>query len=73
MPSMRWIPTPSGPMRLSALANRYGLAPSTLSHRLDRFGETSTGLARALATGLMSREQSGRMGAARSPWRSGYR
>lgn len=72
MPSARWITTPSGPMRLSALANRYGIAPSTLGHRLDRFGETPTGLARALATGLMSREQAGRVGAARSPWRSGY-
>jgi len=67
----RWITTPSGPMRLSALAYCYGLAPSTLSHRLDRFGETSTGLARALATGIMSREQAGRIGAARSPWRPG--
>jgi len=55
--------------RLTELARRYHLAPGTLSGRLSRFGETATGITRALATGIMSREQAGRIGASRSPWR----
>lgn len=55
--------------RVSHLARAYGLAPRTLDHRIERFGETSTGIARALATGLMSCAMAGRIGATRSAWR----
>lgn len=55
--------------RLTELAKTYQLAPTTLYRRLERFGETSSGIVRALTTGVMSREQSGKIGAARSPWR----
>lgn len=55
--------------RLTELARTYQLAPATLCRRLERFGESTTGIVRALTTGIMSREQAGKIGAARSPWR----
>ena len=55
--------------RLTELAQAYQLAPTTLYHRLERFGDSASGIARALTTGIMSREASGRLGASRSPWR----
>lgn len=55
--------------RLTELAQAYQLAPATLWRRLERFGETSSGIVRALTTGIMSREQAGKLGASRSPWR----
>ncbi|MCB1771956.1 MAG: hypothetical protein KDJ31_19990 [Candidatus Competibacteraceae bacterium] len=69
MPATRFIRYDNHEWRLSQLARRYHLAPGTLSRRLDRFGETATGIARALATGILTREQSGRRGALKSPWR----
>jgi hypothetical protein len=54
---------------VTGLARRYGLPPSTLRHRVERFGATATGIQRALATGIMTREQAGRRGAERSCWR----
>lgn len=55
--------------RFGALADANHLARGTLHKRLERFGETPTGIARALATGIMDRSQSGRAGACKSPWR----
>jgi hypothetical protein len=69
MPAIRFIHYNDRDWRLTELARRYHLPPGTLSNRLDRFGETATGIARALATGIMTREQAGQRGASRSPWR----
>lgn len=55
--------------RVVDLARDYQLNPSTLHRRLDRFGETATGIHRALATGLLNCIQSGQRGARISPWR----
>ncbi|MCU0806374.1 MAG: hypothetical protein MUC53_00020 [Candidatus Contendobacter sp.] len=55
--------------RLTELARAYQLAPTTLYRRLERFGESASGIVRALTTGIISREAAGRLGAARSPWR----
>lgn len=55
--------------RLTELAKAYQLAPTTLWRRLERFGESTTGIVRALTTGVMNHEQAGRLGATRSPWR----
>ncbi len=48
--------------RFTELARSHHISPGTLYHRLERFGETATGIARALATGIMSREQAGKRG-----------
>lgn len=69
MPAIRFIRYDNRDWRLSELARRYHLAPGTLSGRIARFGETATGISRALATGVMSRAQAGQRGASRSPWR----
>ncbi len=55
--------------QLTHLARAYQLAPTTLYRRLERFGESASGIHRALATGIVSREAAGRLGASRSPWR----
>lgn len=55
--------------RLTELAHAYQLAPTTLWRRLERFGETSSGIVRALTTGIMSRSESGKRGAEKSPWK----
>lgn len=55
--------------RISELARRHKLAVGTLSGRLARFGESAFGIQRALATGIMTREQAGQRGALRSSWR----
>lgn len=52
------------------LARVHGLPPSTLHNRLNRFGATATGIARALATGTMSASRAGSIGASRSYWRN---
>ncbi len=54
---------------LTELARAYQLAPTTLYRRIERFGDSASGLARALTTGIVSREAAGRLGASRSPWR----
>lgn len=54
---------------LTELARVYQLAPTTLYRRLERFGESASGIHRALTTGIVSREAAGRLGASRSPWR----
>lgn len=69
MPARRFITTASGQWSISELAQRHHLAPGTLSQRLNRFGGTATGIQRALATGIMTRQQAGQIGASRSPWR----
>lgn len=48
--------------RFIDLARSHHINPGTLYNRLERFGETATGIARALATGVMSREQAGKRG-----------
>lgn len=48
--------------RFVDLARSHHISPGALYHRLERFGETATGIARALATGIMSREQAGKRG-----------
>lgn len=48
--------------RFVDLARSHHINPGTLYHRLERFGETATGIARALATGIVSREQAGKRG-----------
>ena len=69
MPSPRFIIWDGTVWTIRRLALAYHLAPSTLGHRLDRFGQTTTGIQRALATGLIDCREAGRRGAARSPWR----
>lgn len=69
MPKQRFIEFEGRTWRLGALAQSRGLACGTLAARIERFGETATGIARALATGLMSREAAGKRGADRSSWR----
>lgn len=66
---MRFIEFDGRNWRLSELARSHGLTPGTLHGRLARFPATSTGIARALATGIQTREQAGRAGAKKSPWR----
>lgn len=53
---------------LRHLASAHGIAPGTLYYRLRVLGETPTGIARALATGIVSRSEAGRRGALASPW-----
>lgn len=65
----RFVEYDSRTWRLSELARAYHIPRGTLRGRLERFGETATGISRALATGIMTREQAGRIGASRSPWR----
>lgn len=69
MPKSRFINYDGQDWRLSDLASAYRISPATLYRRLERFGETTTGITRALCTGIMSREAAGRRGASRSPWR----
>lgn len=69
MPRKRFIEYQGQAWRLTHLAREHGLAPATLAARLDRFPQTSTGIRRALSTGLISPSVSGRMGALRSSWR----
>ena len=66
---MRFIEYQGSRWRLTALARSHHLDPATLWRRLERFGETPTGIQRALATGIMTRSAAGRRGAERSPWR----
>lgn len=66
---MRFIQWENRDWSLSDLARRYRLPTGTLSKRLSRFGETATGIQRALTTGIMTASQSGRIGAMRSSWR----
>lgn len=65
----RWIEWQGEHWHLATLAHVHHLAPATLFRRLERFGETPTGIQRALATGIMTREAAGKRGAERSPWR----
>lgn len=69
MAAPRFILYDNRPWRISELARHHHLAVGTLSGRLARFGESATGLQRALATGIMSRRQAGQIGASRSCWR----
>lgn len=69
MPAPRFISWEGQEWTITRLATAYRLAPSTLAHRLERFGQTVTGINRALATGIMDCRAAGRRGASRSPWR----
>lgn len=66
---MRFIEYEGSLWRLTALARSHHLAPTTLAHRLERFGATPTGIRRALSTGIIDCREAGRIGASRSPWR----
>ena len=66
---MRFIEYENRPWRITELARAHRLPVGTLAGRIRRFGETATGISRALATGVMTREAAGRRGASRSPWR----
>ena len=68
MPTRRFILWEGHRWTLSRLAHAYHLAPSTLNHRLERFGETATGIQRSLCTGIIDPRVSGRHGAQRSSW-----
>ena len=65
----RWVEYGGEQWRFSQLAKAHHIAPGTLHNRLERFGTTPTGVARSLATGIMTASQAGKRGAARSPWR----
>lgn len=54
---------------LTSLSRQHGIATGTLYCRLQRFGETASGISRALSTGIMSKEAIGRLSASNSPWR----
>lgn len=69
MPRARFVEFDRRQWTLSELARTHGLPTSTLAHRIERFGATTTGIQRALATGTMSARDAGRIGASRSPWR----
>lgn len=69
MPAPRFIVWEGREWTLNRLARAYHLPVSTLNHRLARFGETPTGIQRALATGLIDCRRAGQIGASRSPWR----
>lgn len=69
MAKTRFVYYEDRPWRITELARTYHLSVGTLAGRLNRFGESSTGIARALATGRLTPRQCGLMGAARSPWR----
>jgi hypothetical protein len=68
MPAARFISWEGQVWTLRRLASAYHLPVSTLNHRITRFGESATGIARALATGLLDCRQAGQIGASRSPW-----
>ncbi|HRZ07517.1 MAG TPA: helix-turn-helix domain-containing protein [Candidatus Competibacteraceae bacterium] len=69
MPAPRFIQWEGQEWSINRLARAYHLPTSTLNHRLERFGETATGIQRALATGIVDCRTAGRIGATRSPWR----
>jgi hypothetical protein len=69
MPSARWVQWEGELWTIRRLADANRIAPATLANRLNRFGETITGIQRALATGILDKHQSGIRGALRSPWR----
>lgn len=54
---------------ISELACLYQIKTGTLSNRIKRFGETTTGIMRALTTGIQSRSDAGKKGASNSNWR----
>lgn len=66
---MRFVEFEGRHWLISHLAREHHIAPGTFHNRLIRFGETPTGIARSLATGILTRSQAGKRGAARSPWR----
>ena len=69
MPRARFVEYEGRQWTLSELARSRSMPHSTLSHRIERFGATATGIARALTTGTLSHREAGRVGAQRSPWR----
>jgi len=61
----RWIEYDGRRLTLRGWAADAGIAPGTLADRLDR---RHLPIARALATGVLSREESGRRGGLASYW-----
>lgn len=66
---MRFIEWQGQQWIVSHLAREHGINPGTFHGRLHRFGETTTGIARALATGVLSPSERGLLGKQKSPWR----
>jgi hypothetical protein len=64
MGRQRWITLSGKTQTLTVWATTAGLRPQTLASRLAR----GLPLARALATGLVSREEAGRRGGQASYW-----
>ena len=65
MGKRRWIEYDGRRLTLRGWAAEAGIAPGTLLDRLDR---RHLPMARALTTGIVSREESGRRGRALSHW-----
>jgi hypothetical protein len=70
MPAARFITYNARQWRFSELARAHRIPVGTLHARINRFGDTATGIARSLATGILTREAAGRRGAQQSPWRN---
>jgi len=66
MGKRRWIEYDGRRLTLRGWAAEAGLAPGTLLDRLDR---RHLPMARALATGLLGRQEAGQRGRGMSPWR----
>lgn len=68
MRTLRWIEYQGGWWNLSQLAKSGNLPVGTFAARLERFGCDEAGITRALATGVISRQQAGIRGKEHSPW-----
>lgn len=66
MPRTRWIEYRGERWTLTQLADAHGLHRATLRYRID---VARLPLDRALATGIKTATQAGRIGAASSTWR----
>lgn len=65
MGKRRWIEHEGRRLTLRGWASEVGMAPGTLWDRLER---RHLPMARALATGVLTRSEAGRRGGAVSPW-----
>lgn len=69
MNKARWITWDNREWRISELAREHHYSVGTLAARINRFGSTTTGITRALCTGIVSRETNGKRSKMVSPWR----
>ncbi len=69
MPRRHFVEFNGRSCTITELAKTYSIKIGTLSNRLQRFGETTTGIMRALTTGVQSRSEAGKRGAETSYWR----